>query len=315
MYDKIMAERQTQTYLKNLFERRGIAPRKQFGQNFLIDLNLHDLIIETAAPTEKDVILEVGSGTGALTSALAEKAAAVVTVEIDEGMAKLTREAVDGRPNVRVVEGDALQSKHVINPIVLDHLRAALAVDPERRLKLVANLPYNVATPIISNLIVNDELRPVLFVVTIQLEMAEKMRAKPSTADFGALSVLIQALADVEIVRVLRPAVFWPRPNVDSAIVAIATRPEKRALITDLTWFHKVTRQIFLQRRKNLRGVLFNLGRERWTKPEVDQFLEAQGIDGRVRAESLEVGAFLKLAEGLKERLGEEIENNKVESF
>lgn len=301
-----MADRQTQTYLKNLFDRRGLAPRKRFGQNFLIDLNLHDLIVETAAPDEKDVILEIGSGTGALTSALAKRAGAVVAVEIDSGMARLTREAVEGAAGVRVVEGDALQSKHVLNPVVVDHLRSALAADPERRIKLAANLPYNAATPIISNLLVDDELRPVLCVVTVQLELAEKMRAKPSTADYGALSVLIQALADVEIVRVLPPSVFWPRPNVDSAIVVIAPKPEKRALIADVGFFQQVVRRIFLQRRKSLRGVLFRLGRERRTRAEIDALLESQGIDGRIRAESLDVGAFLKLAEGWKDLWSED---------
>ena len=139
--------RQTQSYLRNLFARRGIAPQHRFGQNFLIDLNIHELIANAADVGPDDVVLEVGPGAGALTALMASRGAAVVAVEIDPGMARLTAEATAGMPNVRIVVGDALANKHTMHPEVLDNLRAGLAVDPGRRLKLVANLPYNVATP------------------------------------------------------------------------------------------------------------------------------------------------------------------------
>jgi 16S rRNA (adenine1518-N6/adenine1519-N6)-dimethyltransferase len=158
---------------------------------------------------------------------------------------------------------------------VLDNVRAGLAVAPDRRLKLVANLPYNIATPLVSNLLVHAELCPALLVVTIQLELAERMRAEPHTEAYGALSVLVQALADVEVVRTLPPKVFWPRPKVASAIVKIAPRPEKRAAIGDLAWFHAIVRRVFLHRRKNLRRVLYSMWRDRWTKPEVDALWRA----------------------------------------
>src|SRR3954469_4813777 len=147
-----MAARQTQSYLRSLFARKGIAPRHQYGQNFLIDLNLHDLIVRAAEVGPADVVLEVGPGAGALTTRLAERAAAVVAVEIDPAMAALTAEAVAGRPNVRVLNAHALAGKHVLNPEMLDQVRSGLAVAADRRLKLVANLPYNAATPIMTNL-------------------------------------------------------------------------------------------------------------------------------------------------------------------
>ena len=230
--------RQTQSYLRNLFARRGIAPQHRFGQNFLIDLNIHELIANAADVGPDDVVLEVGPGAGALTALMASRGAAVVAVEIDPGMARLTADATAGMPNVRVVVGDALANKHTMHPEVLDNLRAGLAVDPGRRLKLVANLPYNVATPIVSNLLVHPELCPSLMVVTIQLELAERMRAEPGTDAYGSLSVIVQALADCSIVRVLPPSVFWPRPKVDSAVIAITPDPAKRAAIGDLAWFH-----------------------------------------------------------------------------
>jgi 16S rRNA (adenine1518-N6/adenine1519-N6)-dimethyltransferase len=296
--------RQTQTYLQNLFASRGIAPRHRYGQNFLIDLNLHEVIERAAEITPVDVILEVGPGAGALTTLLAEKASAVIAVEIDESMAELTREAVSGRANVRVLTADALARKHAVNPQVLDNVRAGLAVAPDRVFKIVANLPYNVATPLISNFLVHAELQPALMVVTIQLELAERLRAEPTTEAYGALTALVQALADVEIVRTLSPKVFWPRPKVGSAVVKITPSASKLAAVGDLPWYHSTIRRIFQHRRKNLRGVLYALWRDRWTKPEIDAFLDDLGLVGQVRAEAMNVEELIALAAALKQRFG-----------
>jgi len=296
------SRRQTQSYLRNLFARRGVAPQHRYGQNFLIDLNLHEVIVNAAEVGPDDVVLEIGPGAGALTALMAERGAAVVAVEIDPAMARLTAEAVEGRPNVRILNVDALASKHAINPEALDNVRAGLAVSPEKRFKLVANLPYNVATPILSNLLVHPELCPTLMVVTIQLELAQRICAEPDSDAYGALTVLTQSLADVELVRTLPPSVFWPRPKVDSAVISIRPNAAKRALVGDVAWFHQVVRQIFLHRRKNLRRVLYSLWRGQWTKPEVDAMLEELGLTGLVRAEAMNVEELLSLAEKLGER-------------
>ena len=169
--------RQTQSYLRNLFTERGITPQRRLGQNFLIDLNIHELIVKASEAGSSDVILEVGSGTGALTSLLAGLAAAVVAVDVDPAMAKLTVEAVAGLPNVRVLTLDALQNKNTMNPELLDNVRAGLAGGIGKRFKVVANLPYQVATPVITNLLVHPELCPILMVVTIQREVAERLCA------------------------------------------------------------------------------------------------------------------------------------------
>jgi 16S rRNA (adenine1518-N6/adenine1519-N6)-dimethyltransferase len=294
------AHRQTQSYLRNLFAQRGIAPQHRLGQNFLIDLNIHELIVRAADIGPKDVVLEIGPGAGALTALMADRASAVVSVDIDPAMVKLTEQATAERPNVRVILADALANKHTINPEVLDNVQAGLAVAPDRVFKLVANLPYNVATPIVSNFLVHPSLCPSLMVVTIQLELAERMRAEPEAEAYGALSIVVQALADVELVRTLNPSVFWPRPKVDSAIVKITPDPGKRAAIVDLPWFHLIVRQIFLHRRKNLRRVLYSLYRDRWTKPEVDTLLEGLGLTGLVRAEAMNVEEFIVLAHAIK---------------
>ena len=171
-------------------------------------------------------------------------------------------------PNVRVLNADALAGKNTLNPEVLDNVRAGLAVAPERRFKLVANLPYNVATP--------DRHQPAGppralpepgWSSTIQLELAERMRAEPGTEAYGALSVLVQALADVEIVRTLPPQRLLAAPQGRFGRRRDRPRrPEKRAAIGDLPWFHSVVRQVFLHRRKNLRRVLHSLWRDRWTQ-------------------------------------------------
>ncbi len=297
-------KRQTQSYLRELFARHGIAPRHRFGQNFLIDLNIHELIVDAAGVGPGDVVLEVGPGAGALTSLMAGRGAAVVAVEIDPAMARLAAEATAGMPNVRVLNADALARKNALNPDLIDGVRAGLAAGPDRKFKLVANLPYSVATPIVGNLLVHPELRPERMVVTIQKELADRMLAPPASGEYGALSVTCRALADVTLVRTLPPSVFWPRPKVDSAVVMLVPDPARRAAVGDLDWFHAVVRRVFLHRRKNLRSVLSSLYRDRWTKPEVDALLGSLGLEGGIRAEAMDVEEFITLAAALKDRLG-----------
>jgi 16S rRNA (adenine1518-N6/adenine1519-N6)-dimethyltransferase len=300
----MMPIRQTQSYLRNLFTQHGISPQRRLGQNFLIDLNIHDLIVDAAGVSSNDVILEVGSGTGALTSLMAARGADVVAVDIHPAMAKLTAQAVAGLPNVRVIDRDALASKSRLDPAVLDHVRAALGSAKGKQLKLVANLPYHVATPLIVNLLIHPELCPDLMVVTIQKELADRMSAQPATSAYGALSVVVQGLADVSIVRSLPPTVFWPRPQVDSAVVAIRPDAAKRAAVGDVAWFHEIVRRLFSHRRKYIRHVLAGTSRDQWNKAEVDAWLESQRLSGQLRAESLNVDQFLALAKALRERWG-----------
>ena len=297
--------RQTQSYLRNLFAAHGISPRRRLGQNFLIDLNIHDLIVEAAEVSPNDVVLEVGPGTGALTSLMAARGASVIAVDVDSAMAKLTSLAVADFPNVSVLHRDALANKNRLDPEMLDTVRTELAAGAGKQLKLVANLPYSVATPLILNLLVHPELCPSLMVVTIQKELAERICAPAATSAYGAVSVVIQALAEVSMVRLLPPTVFWPRPQVDSAIVAIRPNIEKRSAVGDVAWFHDIVRRVFFQRRKYIRHVLAATWRDQWNKTEVDQWLDAQGLSGKLRAESLNVDEFVALAKALRERWGD----------
>jgi 16S rRNA (adenine1518-N6/adenine1519-N6)-dimethyltransferase len=300
-----MKARQTQSYLQNLFAQRGIVPQHRFGQNFLIDLNIHDVIARAAQVAPADVILEIGSGTGALTALLARCGATVVAVDVDPAMAALTAEAVTGFSSVRVLNVDVLEGKHRLNPRVLDNVRAGLAAGQDRRFKVVANLPYHVATPAIMNLLLHDELCPVMLVVTIQRELADRIGAEPTSSAYGAVSVVVQALADVSVERTLPPAVFWPRPKVDSAIVSIRPSALKRTRVGNVPAFHELVRRMFLHRRKFMRHVLADIWRDQWSKSEVDNWLEERGLSGQLRAEALDFDEFITLAHALLERWGE----------
>lgn len=300
-----MKARQTQSYLQNLFAQRGIIPQRRFGQNFLIDLNIHEVIVRAAQVGPGDVVLEIGSGTGALTTLLAGRGATVVAVDIDPGMARLTAEAVAGLSSVRVLNVDVLEGKHRLNSQVLDNVRAALAAGPDREFKVVANLPYHVATPTIMNLLLHDELCPSLLVVTIQRELADRIGAEAAGSAYGAVSVIVQALADVSVERTLPPTVFWPRPKVDSAIVSIRPNPQKRVQVGNVPAFHELVRRMFLHRRKYMRHVLADLWRDEWSKAEVDTWLAERGLSGQLRAEALDVEEFITLAHALSERWGD----------
>jgi 16S rRNA (adenine1518-N6/adenine1519-N6)-dimethyltransferase len=283
--------------LRSLFEERGLHPKNKLGQNFLIDLNLIEVLLRAAELTPDDLVLEVGSGTGSLTVRLVQAAGAVVSVEVDPAFAVMTDEAVSAhRDRAALIHADVLKNKNELNPIVLR------AVEDTRQrartvfVKLVANLPYAVATPVISNLLLSD-VRIERMVVTVQWEIAERLMAAPGTKDYGALAVLVQSLADVTLVRRLPPTVFWPRPKVDSAIVKIMPDTAKRAAVGDVLKFRNFLRDLYAHRRKNLRGGLVSMAGRGFGKPEVDEKLAELGLDGRVRAETLDLARHLRLCE------------------
>jgi len=278
----------------------GLRPLSRFGQNFLIDLNLVDLIANAAELRPTDVVLEIGTGVGSLTQRLSDRAGAVLTVEIDNHLFELADEEVGGRPNVKLIHGDALKNKNTLRPELMRHIGDAMRrIGPESRFLLVANLPYNVATPIISNLLLESP-PPDAMVVTIQKELADRMMAVPSTKDYGALSVWVQALCDVSLVRLLSPKVFWPRPKVDSAIIRLDLVPERREAFVDLKDFHQTVRSLFFHRRKFLRSVVISATKGRLDKSQVDEVLRSLGHGETARAEELPVPEIVALAEALR---------------
>ncbi len=296
-----MSERQTLSYLHKRFAAAGVKPRTRFGQNFLIDLNLVELIAKQAQLSKRDVVLEIGTGTGSLTTILAAQAGFVVTVEIDHFLAPLAQQELARHNNVILLNQDALQNKNRIDEHVLETLRQHMAEIPGARLKLVANLPYNVATPIISNLLASDPW-PSRIVATIQKELAERIIAKPRTKDYSALSIWVQCQSRAEIVRVMPASVFWPRPNVESAIIDIRPTRILRDRISDTGFFHELMRGIFIHRRKFLRSALVSATQEQLSKSDVDTVLQELNLDAGVRAEQLSVEDLIDLAEHVRER-------------
>ena len=296
-----MVNRQTTTFLKQRMEEAGIRPVSKVGQNFLIDLNLVNMIADSANLTKQDVVVEVGTGTGSLTGLIAQKAGRVITVEIDQNLWQLAQEELASFENITFLQQDALRNKNNLSPVLLDTIRTEMAKIENARLKLVANLPYNVATPLISNLLTLDDIVPASMTVTIQKELAERIVARPGTKDFGALSLWIQAQCNPEIVRIMSPKVFWPRPKVDSAIIHIETDFNKRDRIPDLGYYHRFVRNLFIHRRKLLRGVLVSVFKNDLSKQQVDEVLESINLTGSVRAEQLAVPVIFELCERFRE--------------
>jgi 16S rRNA (adenine1518-N6/adenine1519-N6)-dimethyltransferase len=290
------APRQTQSYLRDLFQVNRLHPKNKLGQNFLIDLNLVDFLVRAADLTRADLALEIGSGTGSLTALLAEHAGAVLSVEIDPAFHQLACETVHAHDNVRILLADALKNKNQMNPEVLANLQELKEKYRPEHVKLVANLPYAVATPVISNLLIAD-LPIERMIVTVQWEIAEKMIARPGTKEYGALAVLVQSLADTEMLRKLGPSVFWPKPQVDSGIVKIVPNAEKRRRTADVQRFRNFLRDLYSHRRKNLRGGLIAMTGHQHEKHVVDAKLTELGYAGTERAETLSIEQHLVLCE------------------
>ncbi|MCA9008765.1 MAG: ribosomal RNA small subunit methyltransferase A [Planctomycetaceae bacterium] len=288
-------QRQTRSWLMELFTRHGFNPRGDLGQNFLIDVNLIEFAVRHASLGPNDVALEVGSGTGGMTAFLAEEAGHVISVDVDQNMSMLAAEAVEGYPNVTLLNQDILKNKNTLAPEICDLIRAHVAALPNGQLKLVANLPYSVATPVIANLIASD-LPWERMVCTIQWELGEKMAAEHGTSGYSALSVWIQSQASIRILRKLGPNVFWPRPKVDSAIVSIWRDKDAAARINDRKFFLDFLRRAFSQRRKLIRPVLIGMYRKELDKADVDCLLAELEHRTEDRAEQMDIATLIRLS-------------------
>ncbi|KAA0135022.1 ribosomal RNA small subunit methyltransferase A [Gimesia chilikensis] len=296
-------ERQTRSYLMRLFERHGFNPRSDLGQNFLIDLNIIEYVVEQGHIQPTDIVLEVGTGTGGMTTFMAQRARHVISVEYDRNMYTLASEATQKYDNITLLNCDALKNKNRLNPIVLEEIDQQLKANPGSHLKLVANLPYNVATPIISNLVASD-LPWNRMVVTIQYELGLKMSCKPATSNYGALSVWLQSQCFVKLLKKVGPTVFWPRPKVDSAIVQLTPNPPLKQKIGDRVFFQDFLRRVFQHRRKLMRSTLVGMYSKQLSKAEVDALLEAHGYEReKTRAEELTVPEMIELANAFQEQI------------
>lgn len=306
-----MPERQTLSFLSRRFEQFGLQPKTKYGQNFLIDMNLLDMLHSTARLDNHDIVLEIGTGLGSLTTRMAPLANWVVTIEIDSQLQQIANQELKDFSNVSLLSCDALRNKNHLREEILDEVRLRMKDVPDARFKLVANLPYNVATPIISNLLLVDP-RPERMVVTIQRELAERIVAVPSTKDYSALSIWMQSQCDCRIVRIMPPSVFWPRPKVDSAILELVPNPTLTARIKDPVFFHVKLRALFFHRRKFIRSQLAIAMQDELTKTQVDSILEKLSIHQTVRAEQLNVEQIIGLLEACRQSCNHSENNSPI---
>ena len=278
-----------------IIEKYHFSFQKKFGQNFLVDSSILDRIIESAQITKEDCVLEIGPGIGTMTQRLAEEARAVVAVEIDRNLLPVLADTLSAYENVTVINADIL--KLDLNRIVEEH-------NGGRPIKVVANLPYYITTPIIMALF---EKKVPLHSVTImvQKEVADRMRVGPGTKDYGALSLAVQYYAKPEIVTKVPAGCFMPKPNVDSAVIRL-TRYEKPPVeVEDEAWLFAVIRASFNQRRKTLANGLANAGYPGIGRRQVEEVLAAMGLAATVRGETLTLEQFAELSNRLAKRSGQ----------
>lgn len=289
----------TPAVLKQIFERRGIAPNKQFGQNFLIDQNILVCIPDIASVKEDDVILEIGTGTGGLTRLLAAGSHHVFTIEVDKKLFELSSDILKLYKNITLINADILKTKHELNPDILSLINNWLKEHNQTQIKVVSNLPYNISTPVIINLL--ESGLPISFMVLmLQKEITERMTAIPGTREYGILSVITQLFSEVEIVKTLSPDVFWPRPAVHSAIVKVVIHKEKYAdRITDYPLFGKIVHAIFTSRRKTLINSLEKLNLPKISREHLKGIIKDMQLDERIRGENLDVDQLIHLAEAI----------------
>ncbi len=301
-------QRQTRSRLMDLFEEHGFHPNTRLGQNFLIDLNIIEFIALQAKLQPHDLVLEIGAGTGGMTAFLAQGAGQVIAVELDANMFKLASKVTADFENVTLLNCDALKNKNHFAPQVLQAIDDKLSMEGIRGLKLISNLPYNIATPVVSNLVATD-LPWERMVVTIQLELGQRMAARPGRSHYGALSVWLQSQCRVKLLKRLPPTVFWPRPKVNSAVVQLLPDDFGRAKIADRRFFHDFLRRLFHQRRKYLRSVLVGMYRKQLDKAEVDGILAGMNFKEQARAEEEPPERLVELANRIYAKIESTPEN------
>ena len=282
---------QTKSEIEAMLSDAGAKPRRRHGQNFLIDGNLMRRLLAAADAGPDDVVLEIGPGTGALTEQLAPVVHSLIAVEIDKALHAIVERRLAGVGNVTLIHGDALSTKHLIAPAVVRALHRARR-EASGRMMLVANLPYNIATPLLINLL----LEPCgfkRFCFTIQREVGDRFTALPGTKDYGPVSIAVQSTCDIRRLAILPPNVFWPRPEVQSSMFVVEVQRNPFETHERLARFFELVRAGFAHRRKTLKhNLTHTLGASRCQNL-------SETIDLSRRAESLTVDEWVQLARRL----------------
>ena len=264
--------------------------QKKYGQNFLIDTSVLERIIGAAEITKEDCILEIGPGIGTMTQYLAEAARQVIAVEIDKALIPILGETLAAYTNVTVINADVLK---------LDLKQLVEEKNGGRPIKVVANLPYYVTTPIIMSLF-ESGVPLESITIMVQKEVAERMQVGPGTKDYGALSLAVQFYAKPEIVANVPPNCFIPRPTVGSAVIRLTRHPKPPVEVQDAEYMFALIRASFNQRRKTLSNGLSNAPELGLSREKVAQALETMGLSATVRGETLTLEQFARLSNLLR---------------
>jgi 16S rRNA (adenine1518-N6/adenine1519-N6)-dimethyltransferase len=278
--------------LKEIFKSSNFRPTKKLGQNFCIDPNLLSNIPGRAGVTTGDLVVEIGTGTGLLTRALAERAGFVFSIELDASLLEIARQHNKEAENVEFMHGDVLERKSALSTAFVKRIGELSDEKGLPGLKMVSNLPYCIAVPVIMN-ILNLGRRPDSMTFLIQKELAEKLVVEPGSKTFGSMSVLTRVFYTTEILRVYPPKIFWPRPKVESALVHMTLRPAPLA-VKDYPFFSAFIRKLFLMRRKNLKNVLSTII-PREQREIIPQALEKLNIEQRIRLEAVPLEKIIML--------------------
>ena len=274
-----------------MIKKYEFAFQKKFGQNFLIDAHVLEKIIAAAKITKEDFVLEIGPGIGTMTQYLAEHAGKVVAVEIDRALIPILRETLSEYANVTVIHEDILK---------LDIGKLALEENGGKPIKVVANLPYYITTPIIMGLF-ESHVPLESITVMVQKEVAQRMQALPGTKDYGALSLAVQYYAEPYLAANVPPNCFMPRPNVGSAVIRLTSYEHPRVSVKDEALMFRIIRASFNQRRKTLQNGLNNSPEITASKERIAEAIASLGLPASVRGETLTLEQFAALADVLAE--------------
>lgn len=270
-----------------MIQKYNFAFQKKYGQNFLIDTHVLDKIIAAAGITSDDLVLEIGPGIGTMTQYLAETAGQVIAVEIDDNLIPILAETLGGYANVTVIHDDILK---------IDIAGLARQYHGGRPIKVVANLPYYITTPIIMGLFEKDV--PIdNITVMVQKEVADRMQVGPGSKDYGALSLAVQYYAEPYLVANVPPNCFLPRPKVGSAVIRLTRYPHPPVTVQDPALMFRLIRASFNQRRKTLQNGLYNSPELSFSKEQIAAAIAALGLPPAVRGETLTLEQFARLAD------------------
>lgn len=273
-----------------ILQKYNFSFQKKFGQNFLIDTHVLDKIIASAEITKDDMVLEIGPGIGTMTQYLCESAKKVVAVEIDKSLIPILEDTLSEYDNINIINEDIL--KVDINKLVEEE-------NEGKPIKVVANLPYYITTPIIMGLF-EKNVKVESITVMVQKEVAERIKSGPGTKDYGALSLAVQYYAQPQIVANVPPNCFMPRPNVSSAVIRMKLHKEPVVNVCDEELMFKLIKASFSQRRKTLTNGINNSPELKFTKEQVTKALIQMGKNENVRGETFTLDEFAKLTDILK---------------